>query len=668
MMAFEDTRLPEEVKPDYDRLHQSIKSVMTKDNYAAEEVFTAILDQIKSYDSDTEQTKLAAKAFADAYETLASAPEFFEKLEPKLSETVTNMLDRRAEGKFVNADGETAPISEEVFLNNVGLITGSMINRAYMDKEYATKQLPDDPVVKLAYEVFMEDIITNQTAMEQQLEMQATMTGGNADDMKQNFYNEQYDMIQDTLSAARKFADAAAFDKPEDRQKAALPFLVYSALHGQYRDDTESFAEDFDENMRYLVDSTIWGSYSLADLVETYLAKDSMFQIAQVPLNPAEPEAAPEEKKAAAPKADKSADADAAAADTEEKKSVKSVPLPQAVDYFEAQGNYDAARGAVKAAFVPLTHGPTGKQMIFPLSAVFEKIDSDPEYRQKVVGDIQTGLPPMMPLSGMVANNTVSKATTPGQLISSHSNLDAFAGTGLGDQMKEVLSPLENDIMGKYVFAMQNMPANEDTAACAEYLMINAIVSVENVTRPTNRLKSTLFPGMSNMSQTDYFYIDERDDPKGNGMLNIVPVESFAPEIERSVDHLLAVQKIFAEQPKEGDTELTLRPQFQNASPEVQKNFKRFMEQKAQDLSGMQQILINTAKKKQAEAEAKKAAEEEAKRKAEADAAAKAAQPEKEPEKPQTETAEADTKQTAEATTEKPAAKPAKRKKRFGLF
>jgi len=199
--------------------------------------------------------------------------------------------------------------------------------------------------------------------------------------------------------------------------------------------------------------------------------------------------------------------------------------------------------------------------------------------------------------------------------------------------------------------------------------MINAIVSVENVTRPTNRLKSTLFPGMSNMSQTDYFYIDERDDPKGNGMLNIVPVESFAPEIERSVDHLLAVQKIFAEQPKEGDTELTLRPQFQNASPEVQKNFKTFLQQKAQDLSGMQQILINTAKKKQADAEAKKAAEEEAKRKAEAEAAAKAAQPEKEPD---AETAPAETAQektqTAETATDKPAAKPAKRKKRFGLF
>jgi hypothetical protein len=669
MMAFEDTRLPEEVKPDYDRLHKSIKSVMTEDNYAAEEVFTAVLDQIKSYEGDEAQTKLAAKAFANAYEALASAPEFFGKIEPKLGETVNNMLSRRAEGKFVNADGETSPISEDVFLDNVSLITGSMINRAYMDKDYATKQLPDDPVVKLAYEVFMEDIITNQTAMEQQLEMQATMTGGNADDMKQHFYNEQYDMIQDTLSAARKFADAAGFDKPEDRQKAALPFLVYSALHGQYRDDEESFAEDFDENMRYLVDSTIWGSYSLADMVETYLAKDSMFQIAQVPLNPVGEDAAKTEEKKPEKTSGKEKNADAAAADTEEKKSVKSVPLPQAVDYFESQGNYDAARGAVKAAFVPLMHEPTGKQMIFPLAAIFDKIDTDPDYRQKVVGDIKTGLPPMTPLSAMVANNTVSKATTPGQLISSHSNLDAFAGTELGEQMKEVLAPLENDIMGKYVFAMQNLPANEDTAACAEYLMINAIVSVENVTRPTNRLKSTLFPGMSNMSQADYFYIDERDDPKGNGMLNIVPVEAFAPEIERSVDHLLAVQKIFAEQPKEGDTELTLRPQFQTASPEVQKNFKRFMEQKAQDLSGMQQILINTAKKKQADAEAKKAAEEEAKRKAEAEAAAKAAQLEKDPD---AETAPAETvqekTQTAETATDKSAEKPAKRKKRFGLF
>lgn len=662
MMAFEDTRLPAEVKPDYDRLHDSIKSVMTKDDYAAEELFTAILDKIKSFEGDDEQIKLAAKSFADAYGQLAAAPEFFEKLQPGLNESVTNMLTRRAEGKFVNGDGNTTPVTEEVFLKNVTLVTGSMLGRAYMDKDYATKQLPDDPVVKLAYEVFMEDIITNQTAMEQQLEMQASMTGGNADDMKQAFYNEQYDMIEDTLSAARKFAEAAPYDKPEDKKKAALPFLVYSALHGQYRDDEESFAEDFDENMRYLTDSTIWGSYSLADLVETYLAKDSMFQIAQVPLNPA----------GEAPKnTEQTSDRKAAdAADAEETKSVKSVPLPQAVDYFESKGNFDAARGAVKAAFVPLTHEPTGKQMIFPLAAIFEKIDSDPDYRQKVVGDIQTPLPPMMPLSGVIANNTVSKATTPGKLISSHSNLDAFAGTEMGEQMKTALSPLENDIMGKYIFAMQNMPANEDTAACAEYLMINAMISVENVTRPTNRLKTTLFPGMSGMSQTDYFYIDERDNPNGNGMLNIVPVESFAPEIERSVDHLLAVQKIFAEQPKEGDTELTLRPQFQNASPEIQKNFKRFIEQKAQDLSGMQQILINTAKKRQAEAEAKKAAEEEAARQAEADAAAKAAQPEKEPETPQTETAT--TEKPAETATEKPADKPAdkpaKRKKRFGLF
>lgn len=115
MMAFEDTRLPEEVKPDYDRLHKSIKSVMTEDNYAAEEVFTAVLDQIKSYEGDKAQTKLAAKAFANAYEALASAPEFFGKIEPKLGETVNNMLSRRAEGKFVNADGETSPISEDVF-------------------------------------------------------------------------------------------------------------------------------------------------------------------------------------------------------------------------------------------------------------------------------------------------------------------------------------------------------------------------------------------------------------------------------------------------------------------------------------------------------------------------------------------------------------------------
>jgi len=677
MMAFEDTRLPEAVKPDYDRLHTSIKSVMTTDNYEAEEVFTAVLDQIKSYDGDEEQQKLATKSFADAYEALASSPEFFAKLEPKLSETITNMLSRRAEGQFVNADGNTSPISEEVFLKNVSLITGSMLSRAYMDKDYATKQLPDDPVVKLAYEAFMEDIITNQTAMEEQLEMQATMTGANADEMKQAFYNEQYDMIQDTLSAARKFAASGAFDKPEDKQKAAIPFLVYSALHGQYRDDEESFAEDFDENMRYLIDSTIWGSYSLADLVETYMAKDSMFQIAQVPLNPVADEPAQKATKAPAQSKEKTADAAAAdvgAGDAEEKKSVKSVPLPQAVEYFESQGNYDAARGAVKAAFVPLMHEPTGKQMIFPLAAVFEKIDTDPDYRQKVVGDIQTDLPPMMPLSGMVANNTVSKATTPGKLISSHSNLDAFAGTVMGEQMKEALAPLESDIMGKYVFAMQNLPANEDTTACAEFLMVNAIVSVENVTRPTNRLKSTLFPGMGGLSQADYFYIDERDDPKGNGMLNIVPVESFTPEIERSVDHLLAVQKIFAEPPKEGDTELTLRPQFQTASPEIQKIFKTFLQQKAQDLSGMQQVLINTAKKKQAEAEAKKAAEAEAARKAEAEAAAKAAQPETTPEAETSpvETAPAAEKatdtapeKTAEKTAEKPAAK---RKKRFGLF
>lgn len=658
MMAFEDTRLPEAVKPDYDRLRDSIKSVITKDDYAAEELFTAVLDKIKSFEGDGEQVRLAAKSFADGYAQLAAAPEFFEKLEPRLNDSITNMLTRRAEGKFVKGDGSTQPvITEEVFLKNVTLVAGSMLNRAYMDKDYAEKHLPDDPVVKLAYEVFMEDIITNQTAMEQQLEMQASMTGGNAEEMKQAFYNEQYDMIQDTLAAARRFAEAAPFDKPEDKKKAALPFLVYSALHGQYRDDEESFAEDFDENIRYLTDSTIWGSYSLADLVETYLAKDSMFQIAQVPLNPVGEEAEKTPEKTA-----EAADADA----TEETKSVKSVPLPQAVDYFESKGNFDAARGAVKAAFVPLTHEPTGKQMIFPLAAIFDKIDSDPDYRQKVVGDIQTPLPPMMPLSGMVANNTVSKATTPGQLISSHSNLDAFTGTALGDQMKEALSPLENDIMGKYVFAMQNMPANEDTAACAEYLMINAMVSVENITRPTNRLKTTLFPGMSGMSQADYFYIDERDNPNGNGMLNIVPVEAFAPEIERSVDHLLAVQKIFAEQPKEGDTELTLRPQFQNASPEIQKSFKRFIEQKAQDLSGMQQILINTAKKRQAEAEARKAAEEEAARKAEAEAAAKAAQPEKEPEAPQTTEKPVET--ATEKTAEKPADKPAKRKKRFGLF
>jgi hypothetical protein len=221
---------------------------------------------------------------------------------------------------------------------------------------------------------------------------------------------------------------------------------------------------------------------------------------------------------------------------------------------------------------------------------------------------------------------------------------------------------------------MQNMPANEDTAACAEYLMINAMISVENVTAPTDRLKTTLFGGMNSIAQADYFYIDDRDGP--SGMLNIVPVESFAPEIERSVDHLLAVQKIFAEQPKEGDTELTLRPQFQNAAPEIQKSFKRFIEQKAQDLGAMQQVLINTAKKRQEQAAALKAAEEEAARKAEAEAAAKAAQPEKEPETPQAETAQktettatekpADT--AAEKPSEKTAGKPAKRKKRFGLF
>ncbi|TVQ84329.1 MAG: hypothetical protein EA357_03230 [Micavibrio sp.] len=693
LMDFQDTRLPASAESDYNRLDKAVKALVTKDAYTAEEQLVSVLDRIKKYDGDEAKTALAAKAYADAYDLLASAPEFYAQTGARVDETVEKMLERFQNGSFQS--GEDAPqVTDETLLNNVRLVAGSMINRAAMDKEYAATGLPDNPAVRLAYEAFMEDIITNQTAAEQQIEAQAEMAGLDADKMKQAFYGDQNEMIDNTIRAAQKFAQAARYDDPEAQKKAAVPFLVYSALNGQYRDDEESFKEDFDEHLRYQVDSTIWGAYSLVDQVETYFAKDSMFQIAQVPLSPIGETPAGEDAEKTGdkkPEADAEKTADAAAAATDgEKQQIKTVPLPQAVEFFESQGNVDAARGAVRAAFVTLVHGETGENLTFPLSAVFEKIEQDPEYRARVVSDIQTGLPPMMPLSNMIAAGVMGKATTAGKLISSSQTaLGALDGVPGAEEMKKALQPLENDITGKYVFAVQNMPANEDTAATAEFLMVNAMITLDNMTAGVSRLSTSLFGEMGGGYQTDFVYLDERRQP--GGMLNFIPVDAVAPEIERAVDHMLAVQKIFTEEPGKDDQEFKLKEQFKTVPEDMQRQFKYYLSDKTRHLTGLQQVLINTVKKREQQGAFDAAYQEELKKQAEAlEAQGQGGQkqdaPEQDAAKPEAEKQDTEkqdtkaepTKQDMQADSDqgkeavKPAEKPPQqkppRKKRWGLF
>ncbi len=529
-MAEQNNELSGNAKENFQILETTLEkyAVDPTDGQLMDRVMNSTIELVNTHSTD-EDKELAIQSYNLAYTLLGESkpePEKFEEEATKIATDIQEMLNRKFSGNFKDAENDNNEISNGAFLQHVTQIVSTMVDRTADD-------LPGSVSFRTAMDVFADD---NANATEQTMQLIKENKKANPEGEAANALSTLANNIQKQTSQDRDnhLQAAKIFASSNDPEKAILPLTVYSANHGseENRDDLRKVMSDNEKNLSNAVTA---GIQQIMDKMESSIAKESMFNIAIVPLPPKQDD------------------------ETEgTKEETKFVLLTKMID--DLHNNYQGddketmIQAAINVALVPLTHS-SGEKVTAPLTEVFKYIDENEDYRLKVIEEIPTHLPSN--LLDMLYGTANEQMLSPGQMTVGLDNLE------MDGRVKNVMQKIQyhqNE-------AISRMEPSEEMQTAAEYLMVNAMVTLSNAMEKPNSLTT--------FHNNDGYYgiANDTKHPDLSSMGGMVKVADVVPELNQAIDVYTNLSKTFL-LPSDDPKKLELRPMFTNTDSRLQEQLK----------------------------------------------------------------------------------------------
>ena len=571
-MAFDENKLSPEIKGEYDKLLQLI-SLNVEDDTQASELTTTTLNKIGQFEN-TSDINLAIKTYVQAYEKLSSdSQDMFKKSAHKIPDYFDDMLKRRAAGRFKTSEVTAEKISEDEFLTNAAILMEAFIEKEQFYDAYSKTGLPDNPKVKLAYSLFLEQVDEAFDNLHQTF-------FGNLEEISemQNAAMKEFEKTKsNTIIGHIKMAQAMA--EASNDTKAILPFAIF-LKKADAEDALIELKEELDEYETYLIESTEWGAYNILDHIHADMAKSYMFERAVVPLAPAEK--------------------DGNTADSKENKNDENktefIPLNNAITFYQQKEDADGINAVIQAAVIPMKN-PEGKTTFFSLNSVFSAIDDDPEYRSQIVDGMETPLP--VSVADITTQMALDKILVPEKIVSIESeinNTDEDNELVVAENAyRKLLEPIKTILIKNYVKVVSEMNSTEDMQACAEYMVANATTTIQSVMTVPNRLKKLA-------NNYEYYMTTHPVSNQTDEIDGLVKIEIVKPHIEKAISTFEAISNLFVEQTENGKNK-KLNPLFANVDEKLSKQLLTTMEKADYQLGQLLPSLEAFAKTQQAKKE-----------------------------------------------------------------
>ncbi len=559
-MSFNEKQLSEEIKSDYQRLLEII-ATNSLDTEQAKTLTNNTLSKIGLFEK-TEDVNFAIRAYLKAYETLATdSPDNFPQIAKKIPDNFENMLKVQSEGNF---HGKGQKINEDTFLANVQILTENLIDIENFSSSYSKTGLPDNPKVKLAYKLFLEQMDDAFNSIKQAMSGSLGEISDNQAKAIKEFEKERNNTIVSSVKMAKIMADT------EDKVKAIIPFAVTLDRIGA-EDALDELKEELDEYENYLIESTLWGVSNIVDNIHANMAKEYMLEKAVVPLKKSQKD----DKKDA---------------------ETKFIPIKDAMNYYRQANDEEGVVAVLDAAVVAMNND--GQAEFISLSQIFSTIEENPAYRLEIVSNMED-LPLPISFADLTTQMVIDKILIAEKIVSvvSQKHLDDPA-TKLYAQ---ILEPLEEKLIKHYVQVITNMETSEDMQACAELMVANAITTLNS---------SMIIPdSLASIANNPNYYMTvgfDGDSQKDN-IDGLVAVDTVKPYIEQAIVDFEAIYNIFTQANGDGRT---TTPLFANTDSKLQENFMQRINLADYKLAQLLPTLEGNLKQQIAQEEALKAKKE----------------------------------------------------------